>query len=124
MTKTFSALIDQAQKYIAATLEADDFNPVSVIGGSVADVVSKLTTSELIALSAERPHILDYKPTNFYVTEKWPSAAETVRACVQIEIETNIDVTPHSSSIKRWLPRSCRPPQHLFFKLQKAAQAE
>jgi hypothetical protein len=124
MTRNFSTLIEQAQKCIAATLVSDDFNPVSVISSSVTDVVSELTRSELIALSAERPHILDYKPTNDYILEKRPSALETLRACVQIEIETNIDVSPHSALIKKWLPRTCRPPEHLFSKLHRAAQAE
>lgn len=123
MPETFSALIDRSQKAVATMLEGQDYNPVSVICGTVADIVSEMTTSDLVSFAAERPGILNHKPSDFYVDSKWPSGTEIIRACIQIEVETAIDMTPFSDSVNKWFTHIFRPPQHLISKMQKIVQA-
>lgn len=118
MPETFSALIDRSQKAVAAMLEGQDYNPVSVICGTVADIVSELTTSDLVSLAAERPGILNHKPSDFYVDSKWPTGTEIIRACIQIEVEAAIDMTPFSDPVNKWFTHIFRPPQHLLSKMQ------
>lgn len=123
MTDTFATLISQAQEAIAATMEDQDYNPVSVICGAVSVIVSELTIVDVVSLVAERPEILDHKPTDFYYKGSLPSGADIIRACVQIEIENGIDMTPFSAAVHKWSDHTYQPPQHLASKMRKILQA-
>lgn len=119
MTETFATVISRSQKAIATTMEGQDYNPVSVICGEVAGIVSELTTTDLEALVADRPEILEH----FNISGLRPSLADIVRACVQIEVENGIDVTPFSAAVHKWFDHIYQPPQHLASKMRKILQA-
>jgi hypothetical protein len=120
--ETFATLINRSQKAVGETLKDQDHNPISVICAEVAEIVSGLATADLVALVAERPHILDHKPTEFYQTARWPSGTEIIRACIQMEIESGIDMTPFSEAVNKWFTHIFRPPQHLISKMQEIVQ--
>lgn len=123
MTETFATLISRSQEAIAATMKDQDYNPVSVICGAVSVIVSELTIDNLAALVNDQPNILKYKPTDVYYEVQWPSGADIIRACVQIEVENGIDVTPFSAAVHKWFDHIYQPPQHLASKMRKILQA-
>lgn len=123
MSTTFADTIAQAQKAIEAVMEVKDYNPISVICVEVASITSTLSTATLSALVAERPSILDHKPTEQYYAGNWPTGEQVVRACVQMEIEKEIDMTPLTATIQKWSDSVYNPPKHLHRKMQAILRA-
>ncbi|TLX15920.1 hypothetical protein [Rhizobium sp. MHM7A] len=123
MQYTFAHLVGQSQKAIETIMGEQDYNPISVIQGEVATIIKELSADDLRKLIIERPSILDLKPPRDYYTAQCPSGADIIRACVQMEIEANIDLSPFSDTVKTWIAQVFRPPEHLLSKMKTIAQA-
>jgi hypothetical protein len=123
MTPTFAEIISQSQKAIASMMEGKEYNPISVICTEVASITSDLSTAALSALVAERPTILEHKPTDQYYLGNRPTGEQVIRACVQMEVETEIDMTPFADTVRKCSDSFYNPPEHLDAKMQAILQA-
>lgn len=123
MPHTFADLVEQSQKAIEAVMGEQAYNPISVIQGEVATITKELSADDLRKLIIERPSILDLKPPKDYYTVQCPSGADIIRACVQMEIETKIDMSAFGNAVNRWIENVFRPPEHIFSKMKSIAQS-
>jgi hypothetical protein len=122
MSLTFVEIIAKAQTAITRMMEGQNYNPISVISAEVANICIELTQNDLTALIQERPTIMRHQPGDRYLS-RTHSGEQVIRACVQMEVETEIDMMPFKEAVAHWATSVYQPPKHLREKMQAILNA-